>query len=101
MESINSHIFSGNIDSITFEGCRFGVIHAFCISGVPEDMFSFSIQNSIINRLEPQVSQKKNPKINYYFLMFSFRHLKNLQLDNLILLIQNLYHKYHQEHFMI
>lgn len=55
IEEFPSHTISGNIEVLTFNVCNLGVIHAFFISGLAQEMFALEFQSSVINQIHPQV----------------------------------------------
>lgn len=55
IEELPSHTISGRVDELLLERCRIGAIRAFSISGLTDEMFSFTMRNSTINQVDPQV----------------------------------------------
>lgn len=55
VEEWPSHAISGRVDEVVWERCRIGAIRAFAISGLVDGMFSFTMRNSTINQVDPQV----------------------------------------------
>lgn len=57
IEELPSYTINGNVDVIAFDNCRIGAIHAFAINGLVQKAYGLYIRNSIIRRIEGQVSK--------------------------------------------
>lgn len=57
IEEIPPHTINGNVDVIDFDSCRIGAIRAFAINGLGQKVHALNVRNSMIGRIDGQVSE--------------------------------------------